>query len=33
MDEIVLQYIIHAAKEEFLSLGYIDASMRNIAKK
>lgn len=33
MDEVILQNIINAAKEEFLSLGYIDASMRNIAKK
>lgn len=33
MDEVILQNIINAAKEEFLSLGYIDASMRNIAKE
>lgn len=33
MDKVILQNIINAAKEEFLSLGYIDASMRNIAKK
>lgn len=33
MNEEVLKEIIKAAKEEFLSLGYNEASMRNIAKK
>ena len=33
MDKVILQNIINTAKEELLSLGYIDASMRNIAKK
>ena len=33
MNEEIMKEILKAAKEEFLSLGYIDASMRNIAKK
>lgn len=33
MNEEIMEEILKAAKEEFLSLGYIDASMRNIAKK
>ena len=33
MNEEIMTEILKAAKEEFLSLGYIDASMRNIAKK
>lgn len=33
MNEEIMEEILNAAKEEFLSLGYIDASMRNIAKK
>ena len=33
MNEEILNEILEAAKAEFLSLGYIDASMRNIAKK
>ena len=31
--EEIMEEILKAAKEEFLSLGYMDASMRNIAKK
>lgn len=33
MNEEVMEEILKAAKEEFLMLGYIEASMRNIAKK
>ena len=33
MNEEILNEILEAAKAESLSLGYIDASMRNIAKK
>lgn len=33
MNEEIMEEILKAAKEELLSLGYIDASMRNIAKK
>lgn len=33
MNEEVMEEILKAAKEEFLTLGYIEASMRNIAKK
>ena len=33
MNEEIMKEILKAAKEEFLTLGYIDASMRNIAKK
>ena len=33
MNEEVLEEILKAAKEEFLTLGYTEASMRNIAKK
>lgn len=33
MNEEVMNEILKAAKDEFLSLGYMDASMRNIAKK
>ena len=33
MNEEVMEEIIKAAKEEFLTLGYTEASMRNIAKK
>ena len=33
MNEEIMKEILKAAKEEFLSHGYIDASMRNIAKK
>ena len=33
MNEEIMEEILKAAKEEFLSLGYIDASMRNIAKR
>ena len=33
MNEEVMEEILKAAKEEFLTLGYTEASMRNIAKK
>ena len=33
MNEEVMDEILKAAKEEFLTLGYTEASMRNIAKK
>lgn len=33
MSEEVMEEILKAAKDEFLSLGYMEASMRNIAKK
>ena len=33
MNEEVMKEILKAAKEEFLTLGYTEASMRNIAKK
>lgn len=33
MNEEVIEEILKAAKEEFLTLGYTEASMRNIAKK
>ena len=33
MNEEVMEEILKAAKEEFLRLGYTEASMRNIAKK
>ena len=33
MNEEVMEEILKAAKEEFLTLGYAEASMRNIAKK
>ena len=33
MNEEVMEEILKAAKEEFLMLGYTEASMRNIAKK
>ena len=33
MKEEVMEEILKAAKEEFLTLGYTEASMRNIAKK
>ncbi len=33
MNEEVMEEILNAAKEEFLTLGYTEASMRNIAKK
>ena len=33
MNEDVMKEILKAAKDEFLSLGYMEASMRNIAKK